>query len=69
MTLPRTISRRNRQRPAPTQNPRAPAQNPRASAPPIAPYEEPLPGYDTAVRQGHGRGRNVQVGHAMQTRK
>jgi len=54
MTLPRTISRRQRQRPAPS-------QNPRATAPPeIAPHEEPLPSYDTAVRQGHGRGRGRQ---------
>ncbi|XP_065063953.1 disintegrin and metalloproteinase domain-containing protein 10-like [Rhopilema esculentum] len=43
MTLPRTISRRNKRNP---------------TAPTIAPQEEPLPSYDTAVRAGRPKERH-----------
>ena len=60
MTLPRTISRRRRQRPG----------NANPSAPAIAPYEDPLPSYETAIRQGHGRGRHHgHGGHPMNTKQ
>ena len=62
MTLPRTLSRRRRA-PGNGQNRSGAGRGPgaRASAPPVVPNEEPLPGYETAIRQPPPRYNNERV--------